>query len=1178
MQHLYSIVPNFYQVIFMKFPVKKIIVLCIFSAIAFGGLAQNIFFTDSPEPGFINAKQKRAIIPIKYRTLKLNVSGLQSFLKIIPAERKLTLQKSAPVLNLPMPDGTFARFRVWESSVLAPELAATNTGIKSFTGQGIDDPTAILKLDWTQFGLNAMILSSVTGAVFIDPYDQQTTTNYIAYYKKDHQKKEAFSEMGPLIRPQALNRPAADNVLAAGICIGTQLRTYRLAIACTHEYAIAATGLATPTVADALAKIAITTNRVNGIYERELAISLVLVASESKVIFTKALGDPFTGNNNGNTLIDESQQVIDDSIGSANYDIGHTFSTGGGGLASLGVVCVNGFKASGITGLSNPVGDGYDIDYVAHEIGHQFGANHTFNSSSGFCGGNGSLSTNAEPGSGSTIMAYAGICSSDDLQSRSDAQFHAISFNEIINYAMNNAGNNCAVVSNTGNNAPVVNAGFDYVIPKSTPFNLSGTASDANGDVLTFSWEQIDVGGPFASWNSPAGDAPLFRSFVPKSTPVRFFPKISDVINNVTTKGEILPAYGRTMNFRLTARDNRAGGGGVCFDETDITVNATAGPFLVTYPNTSGITWLVNDFKTITWDPSGTTLAPISCNNVAVELSTDGGNTYPVTILASTPNDGSQEIQVPNNVTATARIRISAVGNIFYDISNANFSIQNSPAPDFVFNNPVTAAVCGANNLSVNLNTASLAGFTTPINLSASGNPAGTTVSIVTNPLSPGGATSVILNNIGSLVGGLYNITITGVAGSNTKTRIIPFIVSNTPVAPANLSTPLYNAIGVSLLPLFNWSAVAGASFYTLEISTSNTFTSFQQTITNITTLPGALTTPLAENTIYYWRVTSNNFCATSAPSYTGVFKTGIPACKNSIDVPKLIDASGTPVILSTLLIPAANAVVIHDLNVVSLTGTHNYVSDITVTLTSPSGTSVELFDQVCAGSENFDINLDDEATLSSIPCPPTGKLTAKPANPLSIFDGENSAGNWTLRIRDNFDTDGGALNGWGLSINDCKPFSTPISTMPWTQLCANSSSTSLTANLIGSVYQWQVNTGGGFTNISNNSNYTGVASTTLQITNAPSVWTGYQYRCVVDGSNSSVFTIGFASIWNGSVSNAWENTANWNCNSIPDANTDVIINNGTVVVNSNASCRSIKVNPAASVTVNSGFKLTVFH
>jgi subtilisin-like proprotein convertase family protein len=1167
----------FNKIMLMKLPFKSLVFVFILSILGLNVVAQNVFFSDSPEPSFRNPAQKRVIIPTKYRTVKLNTAGFLSFVKLLPAEQKITIRNLAPIIELPMPDGTSARFHVWESSTMAPELAIANPGIKTFTGQGIDDPTATIKLDWSEFGFHAMILSATTGTIYIDPYDQQTTGNYISYYKKDHVKKGSFSEIGPFLRGgQSLSRPATNGVLAGGTCMGTQLRTYRLAIACTHEYAIAATGLPTPTVAQALAKIVTTTNRVNGVYEREVDIRMVLIASENSVIFVDSGTDPFTGNNNGGTLLGESQTVIDNNIGSANYDIGHTFSTGGGGVAYLGVVCINGSKAGGITGSTNPVGDGYDIDYVAHEMGHQFGGNHTFNSTAGNCSGNGSPTTNAEPGSGSTIMAYAGICSGDDLQPNSDAQFQALSFNEITDYILNGGGNSCPVITATGNNPPVVNAGLDYIIPKSTPFSLTGSATDPNSDVLTYSWEQVNVGGPFGAWNTPSGNAPLFRSFVPKSTPVRFFPKVSNVINGTDTIGELLPTYARTMNFRLTARDNRAGGGGVCFDESAVTVNAAAGPFLVTYPNAIGITWYVNDFKTITWDPSGTTVSPISCSNVKIELSTDGGNTYPVTILASTPNDGAEEIQVPNNITSSARIRVTAVGNIFYDISNANFSIQNSPAGDFVFNTPTTTAICGAGSSAITLKTGALGGFATGINLSASGNPAGTTVTFGSSPLAPGSNTLVTLNNTSSLAGGTYNITVSGTAGAITKTRIIPFIISTTPTAPTALTAPAYNAIGVSTLASFNWSPVPGAGSYKLEISTSNTFTTIVQTINAISVLPFALTTPLIENTIYYWRVTTTNPCGVSAPSYTGIFKTGLNPCKNSTDVPKTISATGTPIVLSTIVIPASQGTVINDLNVVSLVGTHSFVSDITVTLTSPAGTSVILFDQVCDGFQNFNINLDDEAA-SAITCPPTGNQTAKPQNLLSAFDGQNSAGTWTLTIRDNFNADGGTLTGWGLSINNCTYVASPISTTPWTQMCA-SGGIGLTADIAGTVYQWQVNTGAGFTNLVANANYTGVNTKTLQISNAPTSFTGYQYRCIVDGVNSSIFKLSFTSIWNGSVSNAWETAANWNCNSIPDANTDVIINSGTPIVNSAAICRSITVNPAATITVNTGFKITVAH
>jgi hypothetical protein len=273
-------------------------------------------------------------------------------------------------------------------------------------------------------------------------------------------------------------------------------------------------------------------------------------------------------------------------------------------------------------------------------------------------------------------MSYAGICDpSNDLQPNSDPQFHAISFNEITDYTINGTGNNCAVQIPTGNTPPVVNAGANYTIPKSTPFVLTGSATDADKDALTYSWEGINTGGPFGNWDAPEDDAPIFRSFPPVTTPVRYFPKMSDILNNTTTIGEILPTYSRTLRFRLTVRDNRAGGGGVCFGEMSVVVDGKAGPFSVTQPDTA-TTWDVGTFKTITWNVNNTNLAPVNCANVAIELSTDGGETFPVTLLERTANDGAEQIIVPENVTATARIRVRAIDNIFFDVSNANFKIQ----------------------------------------------------------------------------------------------------------------------------------------------------------------------------------------------------------------------------------------------------------------------------------------------------------------------------------------------------------------------------------------------------------------------------------------------------------------------------------------------------------------------
>ncbi|MCE3260873.1 MAG: hypothetical protein K0S12_2514, partial [Bacteroidetes bacterium] len=373
------------------------------------------------------------------------------------------------------------------------------------------------------------MVRSVNGEFFIDPYCLGNLTDYISYYISDFVKdpSQRLPEVGVIDdiheksqgsnSNQKKNSEAHVNSAPPAVCVGTQLRTYRLAVACTGEYAVAATGSTTPTVAQTLAKIVTSVNRVDGVYETEVAIRLVLVATETMVVFTSASTDPFNGNNNAGTLIGESQSVITNTIGSANFDIGHTFSTGGGGLAGLGVVCNNSSKASGITGSPNPVGDPYDIDYVAHEMGHQFRGNHTFNAVTSSCSGNRNASTSVEPGSGITIMAYAGICGTNDLAPNSIAYFHAISYDEIVNFVTTGTGQSCPVVSTTTNNPPAVTGSGNYVIPKNTAFALTGSATDPDGHALTYSWEETDPGASGASWNS--GSKPFFRSYVPVTTP-----------------------------------------------------------------------------------------------------------------------------------------------------------------------------------------------------------------------------------------------------------------------------------------------------------------------------------------------------------------------------------------------------------------------------------------------------------------------------------------------------------------------------------------------------------------------------------------------------------------------------------------------------------------------------------
>ncbi len=634
------------------------------------------FWIDVDESSVVN-NLDRQIIPTKYRVLKLNYSDLQTFLFELPSEESRASVISKSLLSLPLPNGEYMSFAVLESPIMEEGLAANYPEIKTYRGQGVDDKSASVCFDITPAGFHAMILSS-SGTIFIDPYSRGNIENYISYYKKDFivNDTEVNTTCGPIDADPVIANEIKSLVERGAVeSSGTQLRTYRLALACTGEY----TSFHGGTVPGALAAMVTTMNRVNGVYERDVAIRMVLIANNDQVIYTNSATDPYT-NNNGFTMLGENQSNVDAVIGNANYDIGHVFSTGGGGVASLGVPCRSGVKARGVTGLSSPIGDPFDIDYVAHEIGHQWGANHPFNGSAGNCsGGNRNASTAYEPGSGSTIMAYAGICGSQNLQSNSDDYFHGISFDEIVAYSTLSSGNGCAVQTATGNSAPIVNAGTGgFVIPINTPFTLTGSATDPDGHPMTYNWEEFDLG-PAGSPTSPSGNAPIFRSFDPTTSPSRTFPKLSNILNNTSTIGEILPSYSRDLTFRLTARDNQSGGGGVGFDQIAFTVSNSAGPFLVTAPNTAEII-PGNGFYDVAWDVANTDAAPINCANVNILLSTDGGQTFPIALAANTPNDGIENVLIPDNQTNTARIKIEAVGNVFFDMSNTNFQID-APVP-----------------------------------------------------------------------------------------------------------------------------------------------------------------------------------------------------------------------------------------------------------------------------------------------------------------------------------------------------------------------------------------------------------------------------------------------------------------------------------------------------------------
>lgn len=630
-------------------------------------------------PSFAAIHGLRALQPERFRIATVSEDVLKSWLETAPSD-----YAHAITISLPLPEEGYQAFRVWETTVMEEPLALKHPGIRTYTAEAVSNHRITAKLDYTPFGFHAMIYNG-DRSFLIDPYAAKANGAYIVYYKKDYSRPSSqrmFCEVEGEAPVTVAHKQWAERLN------GTVRKSYRLALAADSEYCIAVAG-PNPSKADVLAKMVTSVNRVNGVYERELAITMVLIAGEDTIIFNTPTPDPYT-NNSGSTMLFQNLATLSARIGAANYDIGHVFSTGGGGIAQPGCVC-NGNKACGVTGAASPVGDAFDIDFVAHEMGHQFSAAHTFNANSGgSCAGNAVPNFSYEPGSGSTIMAYAGICGGGyDFQAHSDAYFLSASLEQISTFITSGSGANCAsVTSSTNTNATLPAFAATYNIPRLTPFELTApAATDATSDTLTYCWEQRNTGGADfgKSLDQTHIAGPLFRSFPPTFSTTRVFPSLPRLLNGLSTPGEKLPDTGRTMSFKVTERDIYQGWGAFNIPDDAITLNAVqgSGPFAVT-SITSHDTLMGNSRQLITWDVAGTADAPISCATVDIYLSLDGGYTWPYLLSSGSPNNGSDSVKLPNPATRTdsARIKVKGSGNVFFNVNANNFSIlHDTTAP-----------------------------------------------------------------------------------------------------------------------------------------------------------------------------------------------------------------------------------------------------------------------------------------------------------------------------------------------------------------------------------------------------------------------------------------------------------------------------------------------------------------
>jgi subtilisin-like proprotein convertase family protein len=590
-------------------------------------------------------------------------SVARSVLARAPREHGLTRVSNGIEWELPMPDGGMKRFRIVETRVMAPALGERFPELRTYRGVGMDDARDRLRLDLQGGRIHAQMLSP-DGHVYIDPLEDSDST-YLAYFTDTAPRSDADT-IECLTSASEISSTTV-SATSSSTQAGVMLRVYRLAVAVTGEY----TQFHGGTVQSGLGAVVTAVNRINGIYESELGIRFMLVANNDLLVYTDPATDPYE-NTDAAAMLGQNQATLDAVIGPANYDVGHLLATAGGGIAQLDSVCVPGWKGRGVTGRANPAGDSYHIDYLAHELGHQFGARHTFNGVSGSCSANNRHSNTAyEPGSGSTIMSYSGLCDSDNVQINSDPYFHSANLVQIQNFVSGG----CVTPVSSENLPPSVDAGTDHVVPVGTPFCLSATADDADGDLVSYCWEQLDLGAATALDGVDPGSGPLFRSFSPSSQPTRHFPSLEALLSNAESLWEVLPTTDRTLNFRVTARDHHPDGGGFGMDEAQITFTTSAGPFVILSQNSGAA---LSGLQTVVWDVAGTDLAPVSAAFVDILLSTNAGLNFPIMLAERVPNDGVESVVLPDIYASDARLLVRASDSIFFDINDASFSIVPS--------------------------------------------------------------------------------------------------------------------------------------------------------------------------------------------------------------------------------------------------------------------------------------------------------------------------------------------------------------------------------------------------------------------------------------------------------------------------------------------------------------------
>jgi subtilisin-like proprotein convertase family protein len=999
--------------------------------IAFSGTAQKNHWQTFDEANILLPQRSEVSISAKrYQTLALDFDALRADLAGAPMEFTAAAKTQAIQLYLPLPNGEMELMQVVESPVMAPELAAKFPAIKTYAARSVNNKTINARFDFSPYGFNATIVTP-EGRAFISPYASEQTHYYISYYSKDEQIDvsslpslscgfDDFATEDELdYQQQEILSQRTD--LSFRNAEAVPLRTYRMALACTGEYGQSKGG----TVEAVMATYTTTLNIINQIFQLEFSARFELIPGNEVLIFLDPNTDPYVNSNVGGQLLGQNTGVINTYFSPEQYDIGHVFTMGCtdvGGVAG-GTIC-SANKARGVTchytNLNNIV-----RGVMAHEIGHQFSCGHSWNN----CPGSEDQLSSAnafEPGSGSTIMSYQGACGPlNNLPFPSGDYYNIGSLEDFIFFSRQGSGSACGASTITENTQPEINIPLedDFWIPISTPFELDVEAEDADGDALTYCWEQYDLG-PNVNLGNPILNSPLFRSFPPRSASNRVFPDMSKIVNEAYDVYEVLPTYERDLTFKVTVRDNNPDHGGVVWDDVAFKSDATAGPFRVTQPNTVNDNWKVGEYREVTWNVANTDNSRVKCNYVDIRLSTDGGFTYPITLVEGTPNDGSAFVTVPDALSPQARIRVEAANNIFFDISDEDFNIEEATEPGFTLDiAPVAVPLyCypSSEGITIDINSASLLGYDSTLTLSLEGDlPAYVNAAFAESTLTPGDATTLSLDFEDFTGRDTLDLQVRATTPSEEiALRDLRIITLSNDFSELEQQTPTNGQDGIVFTTDFSWTAVSAANTYEIQIATSPSFdeNTIVETANGITSGEYIPEVIFDVNEIYFWRIRPINDCGPGEYLAPYAFQTSTVDCLPNApqDLPIALPNNPTTKI-STIFVPTSGT--ISDVNIDELQLSYQPLNSLRISLVSPAGTEVILFDQNCLNTGLLNISFDDEAPTDII-CPPISGNPMRPENPLSTFDGEDTQGEWELKVRivsPGFG--GGSINSWNVEF-----------------------------------------------------------------------------------------------------------------------------------------------------------------